>query len=248
MNNDRALKTVQRALMAFDKGMLTEAETIARLGWALGDEELGDILAEIPEEKHSLVRAGYDAALQQVVDGDCLEPEYSPYDRIFGEEELYLAKTLLESDDRDLPPPRFFVLCVPSHQPCWALRFLRLGKTCPKVLRPTLVLIQADRTSKVRTRWSVAVPDELATRLIFLWETMLKTTRAHRHPRGGLDGVDYHFAAGRLAGRTWSPTPESRVGRFASFAHSLARYVAAPTKDRPALEDALRTELVWFKV
>jgi len=60
------------------------------------------------------------------------------------------------------------------------------------------------------------------------WIRMLREARHPRHPRLGLDGTTYQFYAetpeGGLAGRTWSPEPDSNPRRLVELAEAMARY------------------------
>lgn len=51
----------------------------------------------------------------------------------------------------------------------------------------------------------------------------------------GLDGVTYHFSNGAMAGKKWSPDPETVLGRIAELSHRLRDYCEAEEQRRPTI-------------
>lgn len=68
------------------------------------------------------------------------------------------------------------------------------------------------------------------------------------HPTGGADGVTYHFEGVGMAGQTWSPRPDTRVGRFVEVAHTLSKLTSATEEKWPEYERRLAEHLDWFRV
>src|SRR6185503_17763159 len=75
------------------------------------------------------------------------------------------------------------------------------------------------------TRCEARISAALARRVLAVWETMLKDTRAHG--RLGLDGVSYAFAFNDgtrvLEGETWSPEDGSRGAMLVGIVHTMKR-------------------------
>lgn len=73
------------------------------------------------------------------------------------------------------------------------------------------------------TRCEIAIPPDVAARVIAAWKLMLTTTVATTS--SGLDGEFYHFALrdkdNTLAGVTWSPVAASNPGRLVDMAFAL---------------------------
>ncbi|MEM6852180.1 MAG: hypothetical protein AAF527_10650 [Pseudomonadota bacterium] len=112
--------------------------------------------------------------------------------------------------------------------------------------------LPASRAETPIERCELALPDDLSERLFILWGEMLFRTRHvdrrpvkrdMKPPRPGLDGTTYHFTftfgvdqvgdyfmgGDRLAGWTWSPSPDSTTGRFVAITELLE--AACASKD-----------------
>ena len=52
--------------------------------------------------------------------------------------------------------------------------------------------------------------------------------------------------AGHLAGRIWSPDPETAPGHLVKVSHVLRQYVKVSAPERAVVGEQLRQELGWF--
>ncbi len=253
--NPADVKVVQQSLAWVERGVFTQQETIDRLGFLLTGDDLKGVFETVAPEHHPLIQAGHQAALQRRADEDCLQPERSPFDHIFYEYHGRVAEWLLSTALGGHRRAEFTAVCLPSFQPEWAMRLFRPLKGIPDIREPTLLLVRAKEAIRgpttgtiETTRYTLPIPDALATRLEAVWRMMLESTRAHRLVGTGLDGVKYHFVYRDRAAQTWSPRPESRAGRFVELAHTLARLTSAESSDRPQIEAELNDQLSGFGV
>jgi hypothetical protein len=76
-------------------------------------------------------------------------------------------------------------------------------------------------------RCEVEIPKEVAESAIDAWEQMLRRTRYPAASSTGLDGVTIHFSMDtkfqRLAGKIWSPKPESQTGQLVQISRHMYR-------------------------
>lgn len=253
MADSRDVKAVQKTLAWLERGIITQQEVIGKLAMSLTGESIDDVFETVSPECQHLLQAGHREALQRRADEDCLQPEHSPFDDISQEYHCRVAELLLAPPPGEPPWSQFTAVCLPSFQPESALRMVRPRKGFPTIREPTLVLVSANESiwgptirSVETTRYTRAVQNDLASRLEILWEQMLLTTRASRHIGTGVDGVTFHFTFGHKAGRTWSPRPDTRVGRFVEVASTLVRYTTADEIASPGIEAELLAQLDWF--
>ncbi|MES3008841.1 MAG: hypothetical protein V4751_13830 [Pseudomonadota bacterium] len=69
------------------------------------------------------------------------------------------------------------------------------------------------------------IPSDLALSILKVWESMLLETRYKKSERLGRDGETYHFSGHfdfqLLAGKTWSPKPETQPGKLVGIALAM---------------------------
>ncbi len=81
-------------------------------------------------------------------------------------------------------------------------------------------------TAKVETS-EIPVEEDLATNLVHVFSEMLFETKFPRVDRVGIDGTTYHFSVGRdLAGKTWSPDENTKVGQLVEITRLMRLAVA----------------------
>jgi len=71
----------------------------------------------------------------------------------------------------------------------------------------------------------IQIPPEVARNILGIWENMLLETRYGDQEPVGPDGTDYHFsmrASGVImAGKVWSPDPQSKTGALVSLTETM---------------------------
>jgi hypothetical protein len=176
---------------------------------------------------------------RQVLDAECLEPEYCPFDlgELLIKYHRDVAAALFVSPSQLSSHYRLSVVCLPSFDVEWCVRLLWAKRG-----DPSLVLTVAERKiwlgdSAANTPVALhraPLATDMAGQLEEIWDRMLCRTRFPERSGMGLDGVTYHFSNGAMAGKTWSPDPGTAPGRFAELSHRLREYCAAEKGRRSA--------------
>ena len=85
------------------------------------------------------------------------------------------------------------------------------------------------------TECEQSIDTSLGQQLTKVWETMLLATRYQRKDFIGLDGVTYHFSMsaswGRLAGKAWSPEPDTLPGKLVEVTDAMVVYCKSGETD-----------------
>ena len=227
-------------LVEFETRGIQGFETSA---WFLGEivtPENYDAIAQIvPATWKERLDECIAAHSRQILDAECLEPEYSPFDlgELLIKYHREVAAVLFVSPSQPSSHYRLSVVCLPSFDVEWAVRLL-----WPKRGDPSLVLTIAERKiwlgeSEANTPVALhraPLPTDMAGQIAEIWDRMLCRTRFPETSGMGLDGVTYHFSNGAMAGKKWSPNPETAPGRLAELSHNLRDYCEAEEKQRPA--------------
>lgn len=76
----------------------------------------------------------------------------------------------------------------------------------------------------------------LGEELVSLWHEVVMDTRYPDQPVSGRDGVSYHFSSTPLTppvivGRTWSPAPETRMGKLVAIVEALDDHCHTPSSE-----------------
>ena len=84
-------------------------------------------------------------------------------------------------------------------------------------------------------QYAIPIASELAQELFNLFSEMLYRTKYAKDHFSGRDGITYHFSlGGGMAGQTWSPHSETKVGRLVGITKLMER--AAVTNDQNYVE------------
>jgi hypothetical protein len=145
----------------------------------------------------------------------------------------------------DVPAAAAVVVVLPSFEPEWAAWSVRAPRpsACSRVAASPIWNGDKPDVPNVSTPAldvkCAAISPGMAGDLAQAWETMLRRV-AYPPPSGtiGLDGTTYHFSLlaldRQLAGKVWSPKPESETGRLVSVAEALRAFTSAPSGDTEA--------------
>jgi len=71
----------------------------------------------------------------------------------------------------------------------------------------------------------IGIPSQMAENILDVWEYILAETRYGDREPVGRDGTDYHFSMRAngviMAGKVWSPNPQSKTGAIVSITESM---------------------------
>jgi hypothetical protein len=237
-------------LATYTEGFLTEDEFAQHLGHLVTADNLGAVLDRVPPPLLEAVKQGINLDNQRAAGNECLWPEDSPFDDgLFSEYYRQVGAALLEPG---VPNRRglLSVVCLPSFEVEWALRLLgdeKKGYAVALSVAETQIWAHCCASYSSRATVPIAVrrveaplAGELGSLLCEVWRRMLLRVR-HPQSRGiGLDGVSYHFAChgpgvGYMAGKTWSPGPQTAPGTLVGLAHLLFQYTEATDLSRREL-------------
>jgi hypothetical protein len=148
------------------------------------------------------------------------------------------------------------LFCRSPEMSLWAYETLKMMKGPPGTRRDPETRAEIEKLEAalppdfkdVRVRgYDVEIDADLARQLTDLWDRMLRQTRYPETSGVGLDGVTYHFSLWTkrgqiLAGQTWSPPPDSMVGRLAKIVDLIQVLCDCPDETlgarlRPAVQD-----------
>jgi hypothetical protein len=236
-------------LNQLDNGGWDREEFVGFLGVILKEEHSDSLFDHFPLERHPILRDGYAEALQRVADEDCLEPPRS----IFGTApantlwQLELAERLLDARTEPLPIPALRVVCVPSFSPPWAVRAFEPLHGQSDAVRRVVYTTTRGAESEV-VRHECRIDEKLLQRLVALWDRMVSSSRVPKKPRGGADGVVWHFTNRMHGGQVWSPERRSLPWRLAGVAELLAKLALSEPGQQPAILAELDTELTAFGI
>jgi hypothetical protein len=83
-------------------------------------------------------------------------------------------------------------------------------------------LARAETSISTVKRCDADISQPLADRIVAVWRAMLLQTR---YPaRSGLDGQNYHFYFGGMAGQVWSPNQDSAASNLVALAYTMGSY------------------------
>ena len=235
-------KQVER-LIEFESHGIANFEYVAPLlGEIITPDNYAAISEFVPTTWKDRLAECVAARAQQLTDSECLEPEDSPFESAETHGQYYrdVSERLFTSPAASSTHYRLSVVCLPSFDVEWAVRLL-----WPKRDDPSLVLTVAAykiwrEESDTALNASVLlhrapITAELAEQIGRIWDHMLRRTRFPQNGGLGLDGVTYHFANRWMAGKKWSPQPDTAPGRLVELSHRLRDYCEADADRRPAL-------------
>lgn len=138
--------------------------------------------------------------------------------------------------------PTLGIVCLPSFENEWSL-LVEEGRdgeyTATLRMADQQIWESLETKAPTVSTLSTAVPDHVGRTCLNLWFEQLLRTDYKSPAVDGLDGVSYHFFVSRdqrdLAGSTWSPNPDTVIGRLVEVAHTLHNYVANPSNRKEAL-------------
>lgn len=95
------------------------------------------------------------------------------------------------------------------------------------------------------------LPAELGNAVCDAWERVLSQTRYPKMPCASpCDGVIYHFGFRSeyrdMAGKTWSPPPETHPGRLAALAHALRDYSEGNRESESQIIRRIEDHVAWL--
>jgi hypothetical protein len=247
---------LNRLLAMRDKGVFTDEEFAARLGDLLTTDNIGTLLERCPPDLIGVVKKAIALDNRRAADNECLQPEASPLDwlDIFDRYYRNVAELLLEPGK----PRRqglISVVCLPSFEVEWALRLIGSEeKGYSLALSVAEAQIWPSRGTSpiaVKRRESPLAAD-LAVAVCEAWRKMLLRVRHPERGTGHLDGVTYHFAChgpgfNWMAGKTWSPEPQTAPGKLVALGHLLYQYVERDEPERSVLANEIRQAADWFR-
>jgi hypothetical protein len=250
-------RRLERLLAVHQQGIITEDELASQLGTLASGGSIDSLLERLPTDLVGIAKRGIALDNQEAADHEFLRPEASPFDAIAKSDHYYrhVAAALLEPGD-DEHPVLLSVVCLPSFDPEWALRLLDKESGYSLILNRAETQIYGSlwdpQPAAVAIRREQAILSQaLAAELRVAWRKMLRRVRHAERAVFGADGETYHFTCwergmGCMAGRTWSPEPETAPGRLVALSHLLSRYVVADDEQRTGLSDEIRQSVEWF--
>jgi hypothetical protein len=249
-------RRLDQLLSAYKNGIFNEAELATQFGYLAETADIGDLLNRTPSELHDGIKAGIAAGNRQAADDERLLPEDSPFDQTdepFGSYYRNVANILLAGQQFK----RYSlasVVCLPSFEVEWAIVLFgsRDDEYCLSLTVADAKIWSSQAPSSVTAnRRETLFPFDLAKKVCEVWQWMLRRVRHSECGSVGLDGVNYHFASygrfGQMAGKVWSPDPDTLPGRLVRLSHLLYRYVELGTSDSTDLLSEISQMIDSFK-
>jgi hypothetical protein len=238
-----AERRLTQLLSARAKGIFSDNEMAFQFGVLLESIGLDELLDRVSPDLVPLIKQGIVSSNQDAADAEYLRPQDSPFHGLL---EYYHCVERILFDERSFGAPRKLrMICLPSFEPEWAL--VLIGSARAKYSAVVLCKVESQIWSTrnaivTATRLEREVPDDVAAGLCDIWKKMLSNARHPKLMTVGCDGVSYHFEAGGMAARTWSPDPQTAPGKLVSLCDLLYQF-AEGSLDKPVTIDEIRREI-----